>query len=240
MRRDLGIEAAGNRAGDAVGGWPGGVVAAAGGLAAAVVAGVRGLACRHVPAAVGGGLIVVLGKAVGLVQALLGVRGRALTEEEKRLLTAVYRDSVDLTAVRVVPGSAGVFGMNPRPFTLGGTIYLKNVTAPAVLVHECAHVWQYQHLGCRYTFDALWAQAFVKPSAYRWTDELGRGKTRWREFNREAQAQFLEDLVRYGRQVPATGEPGEFFTGEEVRFELAGVDHTALAEATVAEVRASH
>jgi hypothetical protein len=226
VRRDLGIEAAGNRAGDALGGWPGGVVAAACGLVASLVAGVGGLASRNVAAALAGGVIVVLARVVALGQAvLLGVRGRALTADERAMLTAVYRDSVDLRAVRVVPGFAGVFGMNRRPVTLGGTIYLKGVTQQATLVHECAHVWQYQHLGSRYTVDAVVAQLTVKPSAYRWVDELGRGRTHWREFNREAQAQLLEDLAADG-----------FFSAER-RFVRDGVDHTELAVAALAEVR---
>jgi len=252
MRRDLGVEAAGNRAGDSLcrvpgpGRWAGGVVAAAAGLVAAVLAGLAGLATRHVLAAVAGGLIVVLGKVVALVQALFGLqwRHRSLTDAEKALLTTVYRGSVDLRAVRVVPGFAGVFSSSERPFTLGGTIYLKRVTDPATLVHECAHVWQYQHLGSRYTFEALVAQFTVKPDAYRWVDELGRGRTRWSEFNREAQAQLLEDLVRFGERVPRTGVTGELFDdepiGAAVRFVHDGIDRTELARAAVAEVRGLH
>ena len=250
MRKDLGIEAAGNRAGDSLcrlpgpGRWAGGVASAAAGLVAAVVASVAGLATRNVPVALAGGLIVVLGKVVALVQALFGLqwRHRSLTDAEKALLTMVYRGSVDLAAVRVVPGFAGVFSANKRPFTLGGTIYLKRAKHPATLVHECAHVWQYQHLGSRYTFDALRAQHKLKAGAYRWVDELGRGRTRWGEFNREAQAQLLEDLVRFGERVPATGVTGEFYSDEPiggaVRFLHDDVDHTEFARAAVAEVRA--
>ncbi|MPZ84049.1 MAG: hypothetical protein GEV28_28105 [Actinophytocola sp.] len=252
MGRDLGIDAAGNRAGDALcrvpgpGRWLGGVVVAAASLVGSVLASVGGLATRAMPAAAAGGGIVVLGKVVALVQAVLGMqwRQRPPTEDEKALLSAVYRDSVNLDAIRLVPGYAGVFSANPRPFTLGNTIYLKKSTHPATLVHECAHVWQYQHLGSRYTFEALRAQAKVKPSAYRWADELDRGRAHWREFNREAQAQFLEDLVRHGHQIPPAGRTGEFFAAdpvsEAVRFIRDGVDHTDLARTTVAEIRATH
>lgn len=202
------------------------MVSSACGLVASTIAGIGGLASRNVPAALVGGVIVVLARVVAFGQALLlGVRGRAFTPEEHALLTTVYRDSVDLRAVRIVPGFAGVFGMNRRPVTLGGTIYLKGDTRSATLVHECAHVWQYQHMGSRYTFDAVVAQLTIKPSPYRWVDELGRGKAHWREFNREAQAQLLEDLATDG-----------FFDTEQ-RFVRAGVDHTELAVAAVAEVR---
>jgi hypothetical protein len=227
VRRDLGVEAAGNRAGAALGGWPGGVVAAVGSLLASVVTCVGGLATRNVPAGLGGGLIVVFGKVVEVLQALfLGVRGRSLTDEEQNQLTAVFAGALDLRAVRVVPGFSGVFGLSRRPFTLGGVIYLKRAEDEPTLIHECVHVWQYQHLGPRYTYDALLAQATVKPSAYRWVDELGRGRREWREFNREAQAQLIEDMAKDG--YFATKLP-VFFHG--------GTDHTDLAERAVEEVR---
>jgi hypothetical protein len=229
VRRDLGVEAAGNRAGDALGSWPGGVVAAVGSLLAAVVTGIGGLATRNVPAAVGGGLLVAAGKFVELLQAVfLGIRGRALTEEEQVMLSVVFENGLDLRAIRVVPGFAGIFGANKRPFTLGGVVYLKRDDDPATLVHECVHVWQYQHVGGRYTVEALWAQAKVKPSAYRWTDELGRGREHWRDFNREAQAQLIQDMAADG-----------YFTSRLPVFFHTGADHTELAEKALAELRAS-
>jgi hypothetical protein len=216
VRRDLGVEAVGNRAGDALGNWPGGVVA-----------GIGGLAARNVPAAVGGGLLVVLGKVVEVLQAaFLGIRGRPLTEEEQAMLSVVFENGLDLRAIRVVPGAAGIFGANKRPFTLGGVIYLKQDDDPATLVHECVHVWQYQHLGSRYTVEALWAQATVKPSAYRWTDELGRGRAHWHDFNREAQAQLIEDMAKDG-----------YFTSRLPVFFHTGADHTELAEKALRAVR---
>ncbi len=236
MTRDAGLDAAGNRVGDALGRlpgpgrWLGGVVVALVSVFATVVASVTGLATRNVAAGLAGAVILVLGKVIALGQALVGLQHqRGLTAAEAALLTDVYRDSVDLAAVRLVPGRAGVFSTNQRPFTLGSTIYLKKDTLPEhVLVHECAHVWQYQHLGPRYAFDAVWAQWRVKPDAYAWTDELGRGRRHWHEFNREAQAEFLQDIARHDR---------EFFTGGE-RFALAGADHTELARETLEQVRA--
>lgn len=234
------IEAAGNRVGDSMcragapGRWLGGVTIAVVSLVAAVVAGLRGLVTRpkDLPAAVAGGVIVVAGKVVALGQAVVGIhrRQRALDDAERLLLSSVFGSSVDLRAVRVQPGHAGVFSANARPFTLGATIYLKECQGPAILVHECAHVWQYQHLGSRYTFDALRAQHQLKERAYRWVDELGRGRQHWREFNREAQAQFLEDIVDHERG---------FFVDEGVRFRFKQVDYTDLARVTVAEIRAA-
>jgi hypothetical protein len=237
MARDLGIDAAGNRAGDAlgrvpgVGRWLGGVVVALVSLVAGVVASVAGLATRHVPAALGGAVIIVLGKLIGLVQAVLGLqRQRALSAAEVELLTRVYRGSVELAAVRLVPGRAGVFSLNRRPFTLGATIYLKAATvSDHLLVHECAHVWQFQHLGPRYAAEAVWAQLTLKGEAYRWTREPDRGHTHWREFNREAQAQFLEDIAEL--------EP-DFFADDPVAGTARFGEHTELAREAVALIRA--
>jgi hypothetical protein len=125
-----------------------------------------------------------------------------------------------------VPGFAGIFGASKRPFTLGGVIYLERDDDPATLVHECVHVWQYQHLGSRYAAEALSAQARVKPSAYRWTDELGRGRAHWRDFNREAQAQLIEDMAKDG-----------YFTSRMPVFFHTGADHSELAEKALAAVR---
>ncbi|WP_143229356.1 hypothetical protein [Actinophytocola xanthii] len=239
MRVVMRLEAAGNRLGDSVrrlpgpGRWLGGVTIAVTSLAAGVVASTRGLATtpRRLPAGAAGAVLVVLGKLVALGQAVVGVpRGdRALDADELAMLERVFRGSVDLRAVRVVPGPAGVFTRTGRPFALGATVYLGTRLDPATLVHECVHVWQYQHRGCRYTAEALWAQHTVKPSAYRWTDELDRGRRHWREFNLEAQAQLLEDIARSGL---------EFFGDEDgSRFTHAGADHTDLARAAVAELR---
>lgn len=236
MSRDAGIDVAGNRAGDALGRvpgpgrWFGGVIASLVSVVASLVAGVTGLATRNPAAGFAGAVILVLGKVVAFGQSVLGLqRQRALTDEETALLTEVYGESVDLSAVRLVPGRAGVFSTNPRPFTLGATIYLKKDALPGhVLVHECAHVWQYQHMGPRYAFDAIWAQWRVKPDAYAWTDELGRGKKHWREFNREAQAEFLQDIARHDHAFFTTGEG----------FVLDGTDHTELARETLEQVRA--
>ena len=88
-------------------------------------------------------------------------------------LAKVFGGSVALYNVRIVEGRSGVFGANQRPFTLGNTIYMKR-TEPArfadMLVHEVVHVWQYQHLGPRYTAD-LGAQA-------RYGEE-GRAPSHW-------------------------------------------------------------
>jgi hypothetical protein len=200
----------------------------------------------EVGSSLAGPVLVCLGKAVALVQAvLLAQRGeRPLTPAERARLEQVFRGSVALYNVRVVDGFAGLFSANERPFTLGNTIYMKRREPEryaSTLVHECAHVWQNQNVGTRYAIQALWGQRTV-PQAYHWELEAARGNERWDDFNREAQAQFLMHVWQQGRRGSDIGA-GAFYAddpvGDEVAFAWNGVDHTALALASVAHVRAA-
>lgn len=142
-------------------------------------------------AQVAGAVVLTLGRLVARVQSH---KKRKLTEDETALLERVFLGSVALDRVRIVAGRAGLFDLNKRPFTLGNTIYLKGRDSPKLLVHECTHVWQYQHLGPRYVFDALAAQRRLGPGAYDWKAELARGKAGWLELNAEAQAEYVADV----------------------------------------------
>jgi hypothetical protein len=61
---------------------------------------------------------------------------------------------------------------------------------------------------------------------YHWEDGLDRGREHWRQFNSEAQAQFLEDLYRFGR-----------WAGDAAEFTLNGTDHGTIAAETLAHIR---
>lgn len=214
---------------------------------------VKGL--KDIAAGIGGAVIFILGKVVGLVQSVIPLQWgkRRLTRSEQALLRKVFRGSIALYNVRVIEGFAGLFSINDRPFTLGNTIYLKDHNAaaePELLVHECVHVWQYQNEGSRYVADALGAQAFVE-NEYSWEQELARGDTQWQEFNAEAQAELFEDVYTEGRRsgsgpgpIPGTlGGPGVFFDDDPVglvfavEFMFNSVDHTVLAKRSAQHVR---
>lgn len=197
---------------------------------------------------IAGAVLLVGGKAIALVQSilLLEARERRLTDAELRLLRRVFRGSVAFYNVRLVEGRAGIFGITGRAFVLGNTIYLQRRDVsrdPGLLVHECTHVWQYQHVGARYASEALWAQAFIE-DAYSWEREIQRGNDRWICFNREAQAAFLEDvftrgaLARFGAILHGNGV---FYDADGVtgvgRFAFHGVDSTDTANDAVAAVR---
>ncbi|MBC6460432.1 hypothetical protein [Actinomadura sp. HBU206391] len=234
---------------DLVGGVGGGAIRLAGG-------GIGGLAARDGRtfvkgigdgvSSLAGALLVILAKTVAFVQAVLFMQlgERALTEAERSLLQQVFRGSVALYNVRVVQGFAGLFSVNVRPFALGNTIYMKHVDLaadPDALVHECTHVWQFQRVGTRYTTDALWAQARVADT-YSWEAELARDHLRWQDFNKEAQAAFLEKVWRWGAlsRESMTGS-GVFYKddpiGDDVEFVSSMVNHTSLALESVAYVR---
>lgn len=211
-----------------------------------------------VASGVAGAVVVVGGASLSLLQGSTGVQGRKepLTAEQKAMLRRVFRESVALWNVRVVRGRSGVFDRtiefegwfqiveNSRPFTLGNTIYLKNedpVKNPGALVHECTHVWQYQHRGSRYASDALFAQAiYGSQAAYSWEDELARGASRWQDFNAEAEAQLLEDVFDQGEHAGAPVGEGHFYDDDPIGFDVKfapGKDHTELARKSATYVR---
>lgn len=166
-----------------------------------------------VVAPVAGAVVVLLGRLVAAVQRVVGAEApaRPLTVEEEGLLREVFGSSVGYRVVRVVQGRSGAFGTNARPFTLGSTIYLKDVDPVAradVLVHEVVHVWQHQHEGPRYAAEALGAQVvygWKGRGAYDWEADLTRGRTAWRDFNKEAQGSFVQHL--WAGEAPAVGRP---------------------------------
>ena len=224
-----------------IGGALGGLLAWDAGIAGRSV--LRGLA--DIGASVAGAVILILAKVLAYVQAFLFMQfgERPLTKDEQALLARVYRGSVAYTNIRLIRGFAGFYSINDRPFTLGEKIYLKNVDPagqPDVLVHECCHVWQYQHFGSRYVMEALAAQASA--DGYDWQAGLDHGAITWRDLNREQQAQFIQDAWRDGRMAlpPLTGS-GVFFKddpiGTDVEFDVGGSSHTSLAIDAITYIR---
>jgi hypothetical protein len=196
-----------------------------------------------------GMVVVVAGKLVSLFQSLVYLQDfeRPLTAREKTQLQTVFRDNLNYYVIRIVEGHSGLFGVNNRPFTLGNTIYMKRRTFPTdLLVHETTHVWQYQQTGIRYASDALLAQWFVD-DAYNWRKEINaRHKADWTRFNNEAQAQFFQDLWKYGELRDGSGATlqtgrGLAFTADGSTqfgyFEMGRNDYTSIAREAVTTVR---
>ncbi|MBK5281261.1 MAG: hypothetical protein JJE16_04125 [Nitrospiraceae bacterium] len=203
-----------------------------------------------IAAGVVGSLFAVGATTIGSIQAGFAQQmgERRLADSEQNMLRLVYRNSVNLLLVRVIDGNSGVFNLSSRPFTIGNTIYMRDYlrdksprTYSATLVHECCHVWQYQHIGTRYIADALWAQATLPGMGYSWAQEVALGRFRWQDFNKEAQAKFLEDVFSFGTQIPTTGVLGEFCGDDPIgrNVDFMGTDNTGLARDSVAYVRSA-
>ncbi len=196
-----------------------------------------------------GAIIIILGKAVALIQSVFYAQDfeRPLTHNEESQLRRVFKDALNYYVIRIIEGHSGLFGINSRPFTLGNTIYMKtDAFAIDILVHEVTHVWQYQQTGSRYASDALTAQWFVD-DAYNWQKEINdRGKSDWNDFNKEAQAEFFQDLWLLGARRDTSGAilstgNGTFFDADGTKtfghFEVSGNNYTNIADRAVATVR---
>jgi hypothetical protein len=199
---------------------------------------------RGIAASLVGGVVATIGPVIGMVQStfFLQSRERPLTEAEQAVLWRVYRGSIAYGAIRIVEGKAGLFSLSDRPFTMGNWIYAKGAdlsTDLQTLVHECGHIWQNQHEGTIYLGNAIFAQMILKDDAYDWSLEHQAGLD-WKDFNKEAQAAFIDEVFKTGTGAAATG-PGAFYEddpiGPAAHFELAGKDLTPFARLSIAYVR---
>jgi len=160
-------------------------------------------------------------KALSAIQELLGVepKGKPLSAEQIEMLRSIYGDSIDYSKVVIKEGKSGLISAaNPdRPFVVGNTIYVppKANWNNNVLVHEMAHVWQYQNGGIGYMGKAVAAQWWgpKDPSGgsrgYYYKDDLVSGKP-FEKLNPEQQASLIEDAFRRGF-LPPSSPPGAFF-----------------------------
>ncbi len=251
----------------------GGVVKAVFGIVAGVLGGliriIGGILCLNgslilkglidIGSCIAGAVLIILGTLASLVQRIIFCQNkeRTLTKAEYEMLRNVFHLSISLYNIRIIEGWSGIFGITTSgAFTLGNTIYANTTdfsASPAILVHECVHVWQYQVLGPRYTMDALGAQAIYgrdggPTDAYAWEAELGRGHTQWQDFNKEAAAKHIDDIWSVGSMNPLdlTLRPGSgtfFLAGSDVfllnrgEFIFNGTDYSDLAIASVKTLR---
>lgn len=203
---------------------------------------------RDIASGVLASVLLPTAKAWSLIQAAFYLQApeRPLTAEERALLQRIFRKSVALYNVRIVEGWCGLYGVNDQPFTLGNTIYTKDSAVDAeLLVHEVTHVWQYQQTGSRYATDAIGA-TLTGGDPYDWEAEIAGGKPHWTDFNKEAQAEFIQDLwlkgerVKAGGSLEATGN-GAFYDADGSstlgRFVAAPNDHTDRANTAVRVLR---
>jgi hypothetical protein len=122
--------------------------------------------------------------------------GRALTPSEREMLMQIFGPSVNLAVIRIAMTGIGVQG---RPYTLGNTIRIPRGTSfdARTLVHEVAHVWQYQTKGTSYISDSVLHQITSGDAAYDVQIVPGRSIS---DYAAEQQAVIIE---RYYANDPA-------------------------------------
>jgi hypothetical protein len=172
-------------------------------------------AATTILAGITSGIIYIAGSAITFFQKTFFLQSseRSLTKNERSRLKKVFYDSILLFNIRIVEGDTGIYGEvlkltgndDTAAFTLGNTIYFFENTVSEqfeTLVHECVHAWQYQNYGARYAAEAFLAQQLPSSSGYKWVTELEeKGKTNWLDFDREAQAAFIEDVWIKGELI---------------------------------------
>jgi hypothetical protein len=173
---------------------------------------------------------------------------RSLSDAEKELLRGVFGEGISYGPVRVVRMAPLIAGLNgSRAFVLGNTLNIPSPDYDALLrgekawllVHECTHIWQYQHHGWGYVAEALWAQGFG--DGYDYVKALRAG-TPWRKMNPEQQAQLIQDAFwgRYfeapGARFGAVGKKGVVILPGELAPEDF-TDYTSVLVAALEELR---
>ncbi|MFO0991152.1 MAG: DUF4157 domain-containing protein [Hyphomicrobiales bacterium] len=137
---------------------------------------------------------------------------RALARDEIAYAREIFGGAIDYGAVRIARGSllatfsATAVGnrINLQPVHFAGDTLNLSDAGMSVLIHELAHVWQYQHWGFRYIASSLaaqvraWVMTGSRRGAYDWRAALDRPWPRW---NAEQQAQCISDYHDAWRRV---------------------------------------
>lgn len=161
---------------------------------------------------------------------------RRLTAEERASLEAIYGDSIDYDAVVVREGDIGLFNRDDRPLVLGNTILVPEgrldddgQISGGDLIHEAAHLWQFQHGGIDYIKESLEDQGQRGSGAYDYEADVLAGKP-WDELGPEQQAHLIEEAY----------EQGYFDANGRGRFEINGQDATAYLEEALRQIRGGY
>lgn len=161
---------------------------------------------------------------------------RELSGFERQQVELVFLGSLDYGPIRIVEESSfpniisgiGAWLSRTEPpesnsVTLGNSMYFPvtlrstqqdfedgHLRDFAWLIHELTHVWQYQHVGIRYLFEALWEQIRLGPQVYEYGDETGLIEARaqgkgLQDFNREQQGDIVRDFYTRKKRDLDTG-----------------------------------
>ena len=145
-----------------------------------------------------GALGRVSARVVWAAAGLSKVAPRWLSRRERMVLRAVFADSVDLNAVQLRENITGLINLSRSAFVIENTMFVPSSYLPlpdSILVHECTHVWQFQHGGHAYIGDSLHAQTVG--DGYDLAKGLRRGLA-WAQLNCEQQATLIEKAFAQG------------------------------------------
>jgi hypothetical protein len=145
--------------------------------------------------------IAAVGEIYETLADLVKVNTRALTDDELRDAGAVFGSAVNLRLVRVDRRALVGPRFSRRDYTSFHTVN----SWGDVLIHELTHVWQYERAGAVYMPQALFAQRWGAGYRYGGCDGLCAARddgSGFHGFNREQQAQIVQDFFRMRRDDP--------------------------------------
>jgi len=151
--------------------------------------------------------ILGIGEAYETVMDLLKFNTRALTSQEIAEASKVFGTSINLGLVRLDEHAFIGPAFTDREYTSFHTINGWGDISPDTLIHELTHVWQYETAGAIYMPQAIHAQIQRGDDAYNYggVPGLQRHKDAGQglgSFNREEQAQIVQDFYRIKKGLP--------------------------------------
>ncbi|MBO9618713.1 MAG: DUF4157 domain-containing protein [Niabella sp.] len=149
-----------------------------------------------------------LGEVYETLEDIAKFNTRTLSGAELKAARSVFGNSVNLAFVRVDTGAAIGPAFSHRAYTSFHTINSWGTETIDTMIHELTHVWQYENAGAIYMPQAVHAQ--VWGGGYDYGDVAGLQKKQAAgegllSFNREQQAQIVEDFFRLREGIPIPG-----------------------------------
>jgi hypothetical protein len=149
--------------------------------------------------------IAAVGEVYETLVDLVKLNTRALIDEEIREASSVFGSALNLRLVRVDRRAVLGPAFSHRDYTSFHTVNGWGDGRRDVLIHELTHVWQYQQVGAIYMPQALHAQRWGAGYRYGGRDGLRAAQEQragLASFNREQQAQIVQDFYRMRRSDP--------------------------------------
>jgi hypothetical protein len=146
-----------------------------------------------------------LGEAYETVMDLIKFNTRVLSASELKAGKSIFGTSINFDFVRVDIGAVIGPAFSHRAYTSFHTINTWGTESKDTMVHELTHVWQYENAGAIYMPQAVHAQVWGGGYEYGDVAELQARKIAGRgllSFNREQQAQIVEDFFRLRQNMP--------------------------------------